>query len=534
MKPKLAAVFLLLVLAPLGLLAWLGARVVRDEETAVRENFQALLGAALQDTGRQIARLVEEREREFLRFTDLAAFETEDLRARVRKNPLIQQLFVLEPGGALAHPPPAGPLLNSEREFLADARRILADRELVPAPSEADAGAGAPEKGWHAWQGDHGPHLIFWRRTGSGHVVGVEADRVRLLADLLARLPGTDPRETAPVNGSIALADASGAILYQWGGYRSAEGEVARTSLPLSPPLNSWRLEYFVPAGEWDAALRGSLRFSLLTALVAAGLALTGLAFYFYREQAREAREAAVRMNFVNQVSHELKTPLTNIRRYAELLEHQLDGDEKSRRHLAIVVSESQRLSRLIGNVLTFARHQRQTLVLHRSPGSVDEVIAATLEAFQPALAAKGVQVFFSGRAPGHVLLDADAVGQMLGNLFSNVEKYGASGGRLKVESQQEDGQSCVTVSDSGPGIPKAQGEKIFEPFHRLSHRLDDGVTGTGIGLHIARELARMHGGDLALAPSQRGACFQLTLSTPFASGAMEQVRPIGHTASGG
>ena len=534
MKPKLAAVFLLLVLAPLGLLAWLGARVVRDEQTDVREKFQALLAAALQDTGRQVARLVEEREREFLRLTDLSSFETGDLRERVRKSPLIQQLFVLEPDGTLSHPPPAGPLLNSEREFLLDARRVLADRERVRILSAEERAAGAPEKGWHAWQGERGPHLIFWRRTESGHVVGVEADRVRLLADLMARLPGTDPKEPTLVNGSIALTGSNGALLYQWGGYQPAEGEIPRANLPLGPPLNSWRLEYFVPAGEWDAALRGSLRFSLLTALLAAGLALTGLAIYFYREQAREVREASVRMNFVNQVSHELKTPLTNIRLYAELLENQLDGDEKSRRHLAIVVAESQRLSRLIGNVLTFARRQRKSLVLRRSPGCVDEIIAATLEAFRPALAAKEVEFIFSGHAPAAVLFDADAVGQILGNLFSNVEKYGASGGRLSVESRQAGGQTLVTVSDAGPGIRKEQSEKIFEPFHRLSHRLDDGVTGTGIGLHIARELARLHGGDLVLEPSGVGACFRLAFSTPPASGVEEHVRPAGQTASGG
>jgi len=94
------------------------------------------------------------------------------------------------------------------------------------------------------------------------------------------------------------------------------------------------------------------------------GATVISLTYYFYREQSREMREAAQRVSFVNQVSHELKTPLTNIRMYAELIEKDADeSDERLQRYAGVIVSESQRLSRLIGNVLTFSRKQRRNLV---------------------------------------------------------------------------------------------------------------------------------------------------------------------------
>jgi signal transduction histidine kinase len=249
-----------------------------------------------------------------------------------------------------------------------------------------------------------------------------------------------------------------------------------------------------------------------MTALV---LALVGLASYFYRESTREMRDAAQRVSFVNQVSHELKTPLTNIRMYAELLEQRLpEGDGVATQHLNVIVSESQRLSRLIGNVLTFARKQNDKLTLHPSVGNVDTCIQFVLDHFRAVLESKGVSIVFNGGANALVEFDRDALEQILGNLFSNVEKYAASGGLMEVTSRQNGPSTWITVKDSGPGIPKGQEERIFDPFHRLSNKLSDGVTGTGIGLSIARDLARKHGGDLKALASTAGAQFELRLHT--------------------
>ncbi len=169
----------------------------------------------------------------------------------------------------------------------------------------------------------------------------------------------------------MVLLDTKGAPIYQWGGYGPADDERPRATLALSYPLGGWSLAYYAPPELTRAGLSRSLWFNVGSAVVAVALAVLGLAAYFYRENARDMRVAAQRVSFVNQVSHELKTPLTNIRMYAELLEQEIDeSQEKPRRHLDIIVSESQRLSRLIGNVLTFSRRERHTLQLRPHPAS--------------------------------------------------------------------------------------------------------------------------------------------------------------------
>ena len=117
--------------------------------------------------------------------------------------------------------------------------------------------------------------------------------------------------------------------------------------------------------------------------------------------------------------------------------------------------------------------------------------------------------------ATNEVLVDPDALEQILSNVFSNVEKYGASGERLDIESRQVNDRTIIKIHDFGPGIPAKEKEKVFQPFYRSSSRLTDGVAGAGIGLSIARELAQLHGGDLTLMDKSRGACFQIEIDTP-------------------
>ena len=134
-------------------------------------------------------------------------------------------------------------------------------------------------------------------------------------------------------------------------------------------------------------------------------------------------REATQRVSFVNQVSHELKTPLTSIRMYAELLEEELNDDnEKARNHVAVIVSESQRLSRLIGNVLTFGRKQRSALKLRCVNGDIDAIIRNVAQRFEPGLHEKDIEVVFDAGIGKQAHFDPDVLEQVLGNLLSNIE----------------------------------------------------------------------------------------------------------------
>jgi signal transduction histidine kinase len=315
----------------------------------------------------------------------------------------------------------------------------------------------------------------------------------------------------------IRLLDSTGNILYQWGRFEPATDAAPNAVLHLPEPLEAWRFEYFLSTAGLYRSLARSRYTNLFIALVSVGLILAFLVIYFYRESSRELREAGQRVTFVNRVSHELKTPLTNVRMYGELLEREIpEGNQKAARCMYVILSESRRLSRLIGNILSFARKRRNTLKLHTKAGVVDEVLATVISHFRPALREKGVEVVFHAGAPGTVVFDHDALEQIMGNLFNNVEKYAGEGGVMEVVSSRKGAITCITVKDRGPGVPEDQREKIFLPFHRVSNRLTDGISGTGIGLSIARELARLHGGDLVVKEGEtKGACFQATLQTP-------------------
>ncbi|MBM3859016.1 MAG: HAMP domain-containing histidine kinase [Verrucomicrobia bacterium] len=491
MKPKLIIVYLLIVTVPLALLGGLGLRMARDEQTMMRQRLHELRAEQLRDSGGTIQRAMAEHERALQRALEFTDFETSRLRELARSHPLLRHVFVLDPKGRRLHPPPAGPVTPSEQEFLERAGQVWKEQQMF-----YRTGEGASNHGWHAWFSDNGFNLIYWRCDGTGHILGAEVDRVRLMADIVAVLP-----ERSTVKGRTALTEATGSILYQWGDYPPSPSESPLTSFTLPAPLNTWRLNYYAP----ETRFGRRIIWTLVTGLIAVGLALTGLAVYFYRESTRELRDAAQRVSFVNQVSHELKTPLTNIRMYAELLE---DSLPEPNRHVRVIVAESQRLSRLIANILRFARPHK----LHKTTGAVDGVIRSVIEDFNPALAAKGIEVHFTGNASAPISFDADALEQIIGNLLGNIEKYAADGKHAEITTEQSANTTLITVTDRGPGIPADQRENIFKPFHRLSNKLTDGVTGTGIGLTIARDLARQHGGDLTLLPSTTGAAFQLRL----------------------
>jgi signal transduction histidine kinase len=334
-----------------------------------------------------------------------------------------------------------------------------------------------------------------------------------LLALLIGELPGDDASDAAVPAGRMELCDADGDVLYAWGRHVPAAGETVAATQPLRPPLGSWKLRYTPAPGEAAQALGRSGAFGMAAGLGALVLAVAGLGLYFARESGRELREARQRMSFVNQVSHELKTPLTNIRMYAELLEAELDEERAELRdYSSVIVSESQRLSRLIANVLSFARQQRGKLALRHSQGCVDETIGQVVDQFRPSLGEQEIAIELELAAGDGARFDADALGQILGNLLSNVEKYAAAGKRVCVRSERHGSTIEIRVADAGPGVPAKARDEIFQPFVRLSGSVTDGVAGTGIGLSIARELARLHGGDLTLEPSDEGACFLCTL----------------------
>ena len=346
MAKRQIILLLLMVCLPLAMLAWLGSWLARNEQEMVQQRFRELLTGRLEDTERVIAAYFQQRERELLKLTELDSLDADQLRQIVRRHPRIRQLFVLNTDGSLLHPDPAAAPNQVEREFLRQAREILLDKDLIRRTVSEEEEAAPAAHGWYVRYWGPGLQLIFYQRLSSGRVVGVLLQRSRWIADVIAELPATASGDGSAEGWAsasrISLVDSNGRTVYQWGPFEPADRSRPVVELPLSDPLGSWRLKYFVDEARFTGVGR-SAYFNLYSALALVGIGLIAVAVYFYREYAREMREAMQRVNFVNQVSHELKTPLTSIRMYAELLQRDLDADEVSpvQGHLEVIVAES-------------------------------------------------------------------------------------------------------------------------------------------------------------------------------------------------
>jgi signal transduction histidine kinase len=534
MKKRLIIILVLIVLLPLAVLVHFGVALAQREQERTESRYKQVLSGRLQDINSGITKLVESGERELLQALELPSFDAELIRGRIRTERLLRQIFILDADGRLIYPDKNDLLTNEEQKFLERTASLWENGEAFWMPAEKtvqqkayqsislirrrrqDFVRPAPSYGWHTWFWGEGLRLIFWQRQANGYIIGTEVERAAMIADVIGQLPSADYSRTPLPDGRIVLVDAQNRTLYQWGSFVPADDESYAVTLPAPAPFTAWTFRYYVAAAAAGNALGGSAVFNIVSGLAVLTLALIALAVYFYRESSRDMREASRRVTFVNQVSHELKTPLTNIRMYAELLEKRLpDDDPHTRGYIEILVAETGRLSRLISNVLTFAKQRRDKLKLHLQPAIVDDVIKSVAASFTPALDALNIKVEHVGSAGRSVALDVDKLEQILGNLINNVEKYAAGATTLRIERRQDEASTTIIIADDGSGIPQEQRERIFRPFERLSNRLTDGVSGTGIGLSIARQLARLHGGDLILLPvNGGGAVFELRLRT--------------------
>ncbi|HEV8586711.1 MAG TPA: ATP-binding protein [Methylomirabilota bacterium] len=221
-----------------------------------------------------------------------------------------------------------------------------------------------------------------------------------------------------------------------------------------------------------------------------------------------------LKSDFVSTVSHELRTPLTSIRSLSESL---LAGDvpePRQRQFLAIITQESQRLSRMINDLLDLSRIEAGKMEWRMKRLDLAEVVVEVTGSHQPLFDERGVvlAVVPADRA-ARVLGDSDRIIQVLSNLLSNAAKFTPPGGRVTVRTVVEDGQAVVEVEDTGIGIAAAQQEAIFERFRQVGETLTAKPDGAGLGLPISREIAHHHGGTLTVRSQPgRGSCFRLAL----------------------
>ena len=263
-----------------------------------------------------------------------------------------------------------------------------------------------------------------------------------------------------------------------------------------------------------ESAIGRQRAFYSIALLLVVGFTLFG-GYLLWRDVQREVRLARLRSQFVSGVSHELRTPLTSIRMFAETLLHRGPADRETHdEFLGTIVDESNRLSRLLGNVLEFSAIEGGKRQYQMQPRDLAEIVQAAVRAIQQRLDAEQFVLEMAldeGLPP--VPLDGDAIEQAVLNLLTNAMKYSGDSRRIDLGLSRDDGNAVISVSDGGMGIRPSEQRRIFESFFRSDSPAVEEIPGTGLGLTLVEHIVTAHGGfvELESAPGQ-GSTFTLHL----------------------
>jgi signal transduction histidine kinase len=269
------------------------------------------------------------------------------------------------------------------------------------------------------------------------------------------------------------------------------------------------------PGPEEPAAPGGmsALRAGLCLAWAAALVALVAVGFGGWSLLTLSER----RVRFVSAVTHELRTPLTTLRLYLDMLLGGMVRDEKTKQeYLETMQAETDRLTRLVGNVLDFSRLESRKPKLTRAPSGVSELVKGAAEVWGKRCGCAGKELLVEDNSGEGctVETDADLLQQVLANLLDNACKYSreAADRRVWLRARREGDRVVFEVEDRGPGIPACERAAIFRPFRR-GKAADATTGGVGLGLALARWWSELLGGRLSLhSPAEGGACFRVAL----------------------
>jgi two-component system phosphate regulon sensor histidine kinase PhoR len=416
--------------------------------------------------------------------------------------------------------------IGDEIDHMDTARRFAARRAELAAQvsslrNEARAAAGLAEDvpeiartATPAWRGrpsarQPGRTLIF-RRRADGGISGFAVD-----AAMLEDAAGHDPADDVAPNVRAVVLPA--------GSMPPAQTR-ALVQVPLGEALPHLALSLANPISDpdpLDEVIRARSRrhvafMSALAVALGFGLLLT------IRGAARARELARLKSDFVSTVSHELKTPLTSIRMFAEMLEQGVaQGDTgKMARYHHVIVQESQRLGLLIANLLDYAQIERGPRRYTPSREQVGPLARAAVTTFETLRAApeagerNPVELDVSSSAmQAEVVIDKDVVIQAVLNLMSNAAKYGGADQPIEVAAGADALAAWISVRDHGPGIPAHEQPRIFREFYRAPEAYRSGIEGTGLGLALVKRHIEALGGTVEVESDVgKGACFTIRL----------------------
>lgn len=475
----------LLIAAPALVLGWGAARQLRDDIVRGDRYMDEVLVdckivAPLQSVVEQ-AKVAAQRAVESLPLSATA----DEFAAVTQTNAVVRNVFSWK-SGEIVYPLEKG-ATQEERRFRDRYVTLFDDGFKDPVDEMGQRITSASSFTWRTWYEGDRLSFIGWMRQGDGEVRGVELETVKVLSEFLSVI-----KRNLPNGLAVELRDGFGKCVVRTRAHRPEE---------MSPEL---ALDIGLPGytlAVWRVVPRShALRY--LTTLLPPFLALVLGGVLLVLEITRERRESMLKTGFVSNVSHELKTPLTAVRLSAEMLREGRVKEEAQARYLEVIVRESERLTRLVDNVLDFGRLERGRRKFNLEARDVNELLSVA-EAQRPRVEAAGLTLMVrSAPMPVMRTFDLDAVGQVLVNLIDNAVKYAASGKMVEV-SVSERGE--ITVADRGPGIAAKHRSRIFERFYRCDDSITAKSSGSGLGLSIASRLMAGMGGELVFAPRAGG-----------------------------
>lgn len=341
-------------------------------------------------------------------------------------------------------------------------------------------------------------HFMVWRRLPQDPnlVIGAKLNMERIqngIAEVLT-LP-------ADLQGDIAIAildEMASPVAFEPNG-KTHDWARPFVATEIGDALPHWEAAVYLMNPDAVASLARSVRWSmgsLLGLLVI--LILFGSVIVFLAMQ-RRMTLARQQTDFVSNVSHELKTPLTSIRMFSEMMsEGRVHSEEKRDKYLRIISGEANRLTRLINNVLSFSQQGNEAYELRFQKIDLAHIMHEVLKNLIVSLEEKGFKIETVGLdKPCWIVGDEDALSQVFVNVISNAEKYSNEVRHLSIELLNKSKGVQLWFKDRGPGIAKGDEDRIFEQFYRCEDSIKNGIQGSGLGLTLSRTIIERHHGTM-------------------------------------
>jgi len=361
-------------------------------------------------------------------------------------------------------------------------------------------------------------HFVLFRkvwRDGERYIQGLLIDQERFTQNII----GSSFMDTALSNMSNLIIAYQEDVIHTFGGPDNADYPNVAADLDgallyrsrLSAPLDSLELIFSIkrlPPGP-GASILGWVTLVLVIVFVGGFLVL-------YRMGLSQINLARQQQDFVSAVSHELKSPLTSIRMYGEMLKEGWADEKKRQSYYEFIHDESERLSRLISNVLELAKITRNEPQFDLKPTRVAELMSNTESKIASQIERAGFELgfkTFDDADKATINIDEDCFAQIIINLVDNAIKFSRNADKKVIEVSSKltgEGRVLFLVRDYGPGIPKDQMKKIFELFYRSESELTRETVGTGIGLAIVHQLTLAMNGNVDMINAEPGAEFRI------------------------